>query len=344
MMDRVDPIVRADAVVHVSFERRDIDAMARFLEDFGFVPVAGGSGGQRHFRGYGPQPYCVELIASERDAFVGFGLAARDRADLDRLSAATQAPVEATDAPGGGERVRLFDPEGVRVDLLWGAAPLEPLPVREPLTEVNSPVASRRIDRPVRTLTAPAPVFRIGHVVLQTPDFERTTGWYRRHFGYLPTDVATVGEDAPVLGFFRFDRGAEPADHHSLALLAGPESRLLHISTETIDVDAVGQGQQYLRGRGWNHYWGIGRHVLGGQVFDYWKDSAGDEWEHYADGDLMTADYPTGFHPLSRGDLWSWGDDLPDSMRPPAPAPADAPPLVRNIVDSLLVPPRPWLR
>jgi hypothetical protein len=34
---------------------------------------------------------------------------------------------------------------------------------------------------------------------------------------------------------------------------------------------------------------------------------------------LMNADYPTGYSPLTRGGLWAWGDDLPDSMRPDVP-------------------------
>src|SRR6266702_7292843 len=89
------------------------------------------------------------------------------------------------------------------------------------------------------------------------------------------------------------DLASPPADHHSLALLCGPAAKLLHVSFETLDLESVGQGHQYLRAAGWNHYWGIGRHILGSQVFDYWKDPAGDEWEHYADGDVMNADYPT---------------------------------------------------
>src|SRR5690606_17798432 len=113
---------------HVSFERRDLDAMTRFLEDFGFVPVPGDASSSRFFRGYGSQAYCVELIPSDRDAFVGFGLIANDRADLERLAQAEGAQIEAIGAPGEGERVRLTDPDGGRVDLIWGAALLEPLP------------------------------------------------------------------------------------------------------------------------------------------------------------------------------------------------------------------------
>ena len=39
--------------------------------------------------------------------------------------------------------------------------------------------------------------------------------------------------------------------------------------------------------------WGIGRHVLGSQLFDYWFDPDGFEYEHYTDGDVFTADHET---------------------------------------------------
>lgn len=339
-----DPAGFADTVASVSFERRDVETMSRFLVDFGFVPIAAAQDGRRFFRGYGGAACCVEIIPSERDAFVGFALTARTRDDLVAVAALDRRPIEPADTPGGGERVRLVDPDGNRVDFMWGAAPAEPLPLRPAFVDINRPGVAARVNRAVRTEAAPAPVLRIGHVVLSTPSFAEAMNWYRTRFGLLPSDVATVGDDVQVLGFFRFDRGAEPADHHSLALLAGPGPAMLHISTETIDLDAVGQGQQHLRAQGWSHMWGIGRHVLGSQIFDYWIDSAGAEWEHYADGDLMTADHPAGIHPLSRGGLWAWGDDLPETMRPPAPPPPEAPGAAHAMYEAMMAPPRPWLR
>ena len=35
--------------------------------------------------------------------------------------------------------------------------------------------------------------------------------------------------------------------------------------------------------------WGVGRHILGSQIFDYWKDPWGHELEHWTDGDLFNA-------------------------------------------------------
>ena len=60
--------------------------------------------------------------------------------------------------------------------------------------------------------------------------------------------------------------------------------------------------------------WGIGRHVLGSQLFDYWYDPDGMEFEHYTDGDLFTAGHETHYVPLELAGIWAWGDDVPPSM------------------------------
>lgn len=338
----IEPIVRADALSHVVLERRDPVSMGDFLVDFGFV-ASGKEGGSTFFRGFGDMPYSVEIVAGDIDRFVGFGLVADRADDLEALSQATGIPITEANRPGGGRQVQLIDPTGYSVALVHGMVRVPELPHRAPIDTSNTPWAKQRVNAGVRPPSGPAPVRGIAHLVIQTPAFDDTVRWYMKHFGYLPSDLLSTRSGYTGLGFFRFDRGDKPADHHSLAILAGPAVQIMHISTETIDLDAVGQGQQHLRARGWKHHWGIGRHVLGSQIFDYWKDPAGDEWEHYADGDVMTADYPVGHHILDRGGLWAWGHDLPDGLRPPGPAPADAPEMVRELVDAMLLPPRPWL-
>jgi hypothetical protein len=252
--------------------------------------------------------------------------------------------------------VRLTDPDGLSVDVIHGAERVEALSTRRDTIPFNTPGNKRRVNQTVRPPLEPSPVFRLGHVVMQRPDFDRSMQWYMRHFGLIPTDVFALPDGRPNLAFMRLDRGSEPADHHSLAILGGPATNLLHVSFETFDIDSLGQGHQILRAAGWKHYWGIGRHQYGSQLFDYWKDPAGDEWEHYADGDVMNVDYPTGYHPLERGSLWTWGDDLPDALRPKF-----SPRVLwsmltlsrRGKIDmsrmagvkqALSVPPRPWLK
>jgi hypothetical protein len=347
---RPEGIVRANALEVVSFQRSDGLRMGEFLTDFGFVaasasPAAVTEPGRRYFRARAnDSPFSVEIIDGERDGFVGFGFAACAYDDLHTLSKATGSPVTDDERPGGGRRVRLRDLDGFEVDLMHGREPTAQSSTRNPITEINVPGRPVRVNCPIRTTSTPAPVLRLGHIVLQVKDLAASLVWYMHHFGFLASDVQLVGDGSLILAFLRFDRGESPTDHHSLALLQGPDSRLLHVSTETLDIDAVGQGHQYLRARGWTHHWGLGRHILGSQIFDYWKDSAGDEWEHYADGDMMTADYPTGYWKLALGSLWSWGDDLPPGLVPPGPPPPDAPSQVREVFSALSVPARPWIR
>ena len=354
-IERPQPIIRADVMSHVVFRRRDVAEMDRFLRDFGLVPCPS-TGQTKYYRGHGSAAYLVAIEPASEDAFVGFGVSVSERDDLARLAEATGRPIEAAEGPGGGERVRLTDPDGLLVDVTHGVAEAEPLPTRTQTVPVNTPGFKARINAVVRTPLEPWPIFRLGHVVLQRPDFDRATHWYMEHLGIIASDVQVLPDGRPVMGFFRLDRGPEPADHHSIAILGGPASGLLHVSFETFDIEAVGQGHQFLRARGWTPFWGIGRHDLGSQVFDYWKDPAGAEWEHYADGDVMDASQPTGYHAFHRGTLWAWGDDLPDDLRPDIAIEAipaihaaggfGAMPLDRvdALMKALLIQPRPWMR
>ena len=69
------------------------------------------------------------------------------------------------------------------------------------------------------------------------------------------------------------------------------------------------KGHSFLKSRERNHAWGVGRHILGSQIFDYWKDPWGHELEHWTDGDLFTAADPAGVAGVAEllGALWGPG-------------------------------------
>jgi hypothetical protein len=314
---RPQPIGRAVELAFLRWEKRQLGPTERFWRDFGMHILE--SGPRRLLaRGTGSTPCIAIAEQGAADRFIGPAFRMSDDTDLQSYVRVLQAkPLSPAQIPGGGHGVALTDPAGRSVWLLQGQAGAEPLPNRAPVTALtNSPVHSPRVNRTVRTPIEPAKVIRLGHLVLQTVDFASMAAWYLRVLGLIPTDVQYLADGSPNLAFCRLNLGDTPADHHTLVIVGAIEEKYEHSAYEAIDLDALGQGYQVLRAQGYRHVWGIGRHLLGSQLFDYWRDPDGFELEHYTDSDLFTADVETTYSPFEISSLWAWGDDMPASMKP----------------------------
>jgi hypothetical protein len=305
------PIVKANDLLFVHFERPDLTQAEQYLRDFGLIVVSK-SEDELNLRGTGPRPY-VYRVTRGKARFVGLGLAVASARDLEALSKTFGRPIERSNAPGRGSLVRLRDPEGVEVDVLHGYAPSEPLPTR-PAIPHNAPSQIVRVNDTQRPALEPPQVTKLGHLVLEAPDFDRSARWYMDTLGFIPSDVMCLPDGTPVGAFMRLDRGDQPTDHHTLFVATGLESKVDHVAFEVVDLDAVEMGQQVMMARRYRHAWGVGRHLLGSQIFDYWRDPWGQKHEHYADGDLFDDKVPAGYHILDRAGLYQWGPDLPDDF------------------------------
>lgn len=312
---RPEPIIRVDDIAYVVFEKPDLKKQSAFLQDFGMLP-AEITENAIYMRGYGPSPWFYCALRGDKSRYLGAGFLVKSAEELQLISSSTDTAIEPITEPGGGQRVRLTDPNGFFVDIVHGREVAARSASRDQLFAVNTPATKARVNSRVLTAPAPSPLERLGHLVLAVTDFAACADWYMRHLGVIPSDVQCVEDGSPVLVFTRCDRGDTPADHHTVVLAQNFAAGCMHTAYETFDLDSVGQGAQHLRSKGWDHFWGIGRHILGSQIFDYWKDPCGDELEHYADGDMFTADHPTGYHALELGSLWAWGDDTPPGPKP----------------------------
>lgn len=325
------PTTRAQSLAFLIFDRPELEQARRFLTDFGLHPLPASNAEMLFLRANGSAPLCYVARRADTARFVGFGLAVPGRDDLERLSRLDGASaIEALPWPGGGERVRLRDPSGFEVHAVCGQMPAPALPRRAPLT-LNGFEKPQRINQTQRPSVSPPEVIRLGHVALAVCDYQATADWYCRHFGFIPSDVQVLPDGSPAVAFLRLDLGDDPADHHTLALAQGFAPDYNHSAYEVVDVDAVGMGQRVLRASGWKHAWGIGRHLLGSQIFDYWSDPWGSHHEHYCDGDLFTADHPMGVHAVSRQAMSQWGQVMPSSFVRPPLRPSLLPTLVRNL-------------
>ena len=90
---------------------------------------------------------------------------------------------------------------------------------------------------------------------------------------------------------------------------------LNHLSFEVMDIDDVCMGHDYLAQFGkYEHMWGIGRHVLGSQVYDYWADPWGHVHEHWADSDRLNLANGSNLVPADEALTSQWGEAPPEKF------------------------------
>ena len=302
-------LIKIDDVAHVRFCAPDLRSMAEFLTDFGLESWLG-EDGILYGRGSDGAPF---LHATEcgPPGFMALGLRAESVDDLERLAQADGVTVDSLDAPGGGHVVRLMDPDGFRVEVVAGQAraPAQP-PLGEPAR--NAVGARARYRQALRLEAGPSHVRRLGHCVLGVSDFRASERWYKDRFGFITSDEIEATGGIAVGAFMRCDRGDVPTDHHSLFLAQLPRRPgFMHAAFEVANLDDLMLGHAHLKARGREPAWGVGRHVLGSQVFDYWKDPWGFELEHWTDGDLLSADVPPNRNSFDALLAVQWGTPHP---------------------------------
>ena len=97
-------------------------------------------------------------------------------------------------------------------------------------------------------------------------------------------------------------------------LLRHEKTGLNHLSFVVQDIDDVCIGHDYLTQCGYEHMWGIGRHVLGSQVYDYWSDPWGRTHEHWADSDRLNIRNGSNLVPAEEALVSQWGGPPPEKL------------------------------
>jgi hypothetical protein len=306
-----NPVVKVQDLAWLEFEKPDLDAAERFAHDFGFA-TAHRDDAALHLRGTLPGTQCLVIRKGPRSRFVGPAFRADSRADLERLARANGADVRSRHEAGGGSVVDLRDPVGIPVRVVADVEQLPELP-RQPALPLNFGGELHRTNATQRPPRAPALIERLGHVVLESPSFSRSLDWYLENLGLIVSDFLHFPgqrDRGPTMAFIRCDRGATPADHHTLAMHLGPGVRYVHSAYQVADLDAVAAGGEFLKERGYKHAWGIGRHIQGSQIFDYWRDPDSVMVEHFADGDMFDNTVDVGWAQMSASGLAQWGPSV----------------------------------
>jgi catechol 2,3-dioxygenase-like lactoylglutathione lyase family enzyme len=313
----IEPIIRVADIAWIRLRSPDLDLAERYLTDFGLVRSVR-TDAALYMRGT-DQAHHIHITERGEPGVVSVAFRARDEDDLHKLAreAVDASVVEAIGEPGGGRRVRLTEHNGMGIEVVWGVEDLAPLPFATRMLNTGGAKVARAGDLQ-RVTAGPSQVKRIGHAVISTPAIDASADWARRHLGFLRADDVHAEDDPGKLlaSFNRIDAGEIYVDHHVVMFGLNPNAGLNHVSFEVQDIDDLAAGHDHLAQQ-WPdcHLWGIGRHLLGSQIFDYWKDPWGRVHEHWTDSDVINDKNPYRRHPKSQGLRSQWGPQAPQEFR-----------------------------
>ncbi|KAK7222840.1 hypothetical protein V2G26_010843 [Clonostachys chloroleuca] len=307
------------SLMYVSYTHADFDKTHRFLSDFGLIPTKT-LPDKIWYRGFGESPVCYISQRADhgKPEFLGGGWAVDSYQDLElaaKLPGAT--PISEAESPIGGKTVTIKDPAGGLVHLHWGHEERTVGQQDKPKTLVYNTWAEKpRKGEFQRFEDGPSHVHKLGHYGYEVHHdvFQEVRQWYFDNLTLTATDSLfnpATGKD--IMTFCHLDKGEQFVDHHNFFISAGDSKDCIahHASFEVDDFDSELKGHNYLEKRGWQLVWGVGRHLLGSQIFDYWFDNDGFVLEHYADGDLVNCNNPPQREPAEPDSISIWGPNVP---------------------------------
>jgi len=216
---------------------------------------------------------------------------------LKRQGIELTSPHALADKPG----TWFADPDGTLIELVV-APKVTPSVKHGPVTVQARPGKGAA---PARSSIAQVHPRRLSHVLLFSTDVPRSVKFYSDTLGLRLSDHC--GEN------IAFMHAAHASDHHVLAFARSDGPGLHHSSWDVATIDEVGLGMQQMMDAGHENGWGVGRHVLGSNYFNYVRDPWGSFAEYSHDIDFIPSDidWPAQDHP-PEDSFYVWGP------RPPA--------------------------
>lgn len=207
------------------------------------------------------------FLAATGDDFHVLELKQRDRAELRKITFRARSAEDlkslfsktvaagcvvlrepgAADAPSGGERFVIREPQGSVLEFVHGDRQ------RQGAIVANRP-------------------YRLAHVNINSAQIEALTAFYRDVLGFRLTDRSKL------MAFLCCN-----ADHHAVVLAEAPANGLNHVAFLMPDLESVMRGSGQVVDQGFPIGWGVGRHGPGDNVFAYFVDPTGVVIEYTAE-------------------------------------------------------------
>ena len=256
---------------HVDLAVPDYDKQLDFYAGvWGLTKVAEDSGISFLAAEGSPEQYVVRLRKADEKRLDLVSYGAASAADVDTLAEQLLAggvqlisQPGKIDTPGGGYGFRFFDVDGRTI-------------------EVSADVEVRQHRKIEEKESIPV---KLSHVVLNSPDLDRTREWYERHLGFRLSDTLSSPHVGDVMHFMRISN-----QHHSMAIAKGPHTSLHHVSFEMRGLDEYMRGSGRVMRAGFTKVWGPGRHMAGDNTFTYFLDPHGNTVEYTTELELLDED------------------------------------------------------
>jgi catechol 2,3-dioxygenase-like lactoylglutathione lyase family enzyme len=264
----------------------DVAACTQYLRDYGLTPV--GEAGER----LEAQDGTAVVVRAKDDPGLPPGLGTASMLRKTTYGVADAATLEAIATELGRDRevLRLADGSLQTVDDMGFVLGFQ-ITVRRPLQVaaevVNSPGTGQ--GRPVNDVAvdegAPARPLSLSHVVYFVPDETRAAAFYTQRLGFRETDR--------LIGAGGFLQPAGTQDHHTLFMIQTPPfmKGVEHFTFHMAGPGALMQAGYRFAGKGYESFWGPGRHKFGSNWFWYFNSPLGCHVEYDADMDLHDAQW-----------------------------------------------------
>jgi len=274
----------------------NVEACAQYLTDFGLTPVGvdekggffealDGTGILIRHRDDPSLPPPLPTSTMLRQQIYGV----KDAADLDAIEAELSRDRRVTRlADGSLETTDVFD-----FALKFQVTKRRVLVMEAEKINAPGAPAQRKPNELGVYPGMPAAPRTLSHTVLFVPDQKKAAAWYVDRLGFVITDIFEAA------GPFLRPRGTD--DHHTLFFIQTPEymKGLEHLAFHMGGpTELMVAGTRFAR-KGYQSFWGPGRHKFGSNWFWYFNSPLGTHFEYDADMDKHDDSWVARQAPLS---------------------------------------------
>src|SRR5262249_27024780 len=120
-------VIKVTDIAYVRIQSPDLDVQAEFNENFGLVPSEKTSKAL-YYRGTDPVHH-LHITQKGDPKVIGIAYHAASEDDLKTFAKTPGASgIENLDEPGNGKRVRITEPNGYQVEVVWGMDKVKEIP------------------------------------------------------------------------------------------------------------------------------------------------------------------------------------------------------------------------